>query len=261
MPRPGPSTIKYGGNTSCVEVRCGGRQVIFDAGTGIYPLGEKTDIIHMDIFLSHTHIDHIQGLPLFKPLYNRNANVALWAGHLMPERTVQQVVSHLMQSPVFPMTILDVASQVEFNDFVSGETIQNNGLNSNGITIETCSLPHPDRATGYRLTFEGKSVCYITDIEHEPGQLDKKLIEFIDGCDLFIYDSTYDDEGFNQYIGWGHSTWQQAVRLADAAEVKQLALFHHDPGLNDDALDERAEKLAEKRKAAFVSKEGDVVKL
>lgn len=243
VPVAGQDTLKYGGNTSCVEVQCGGRQIIFDAGTGIYALGMQTDIFHTDILLSHTHLDHIMGLPFFRPLHKGGeANVALWAGHLLPEHNVVQVVGHIMQSPVFPLTIHQVNSRVEFNDFHAGNVLENQGLSNAGITVHTMPLHHPDRATAYRLECDGKVVCYVTDVEHEVGKIDQKIVDFIQDADVFIYDSTYDDDEFDKYVGWGHSTWQQGVRLADAANVKTFAIFHHDPLLTDAMLDERAEK-------------------
>jgi phosphoribosyl 1,2-cyclic phosphodiesterase len=260
---PGASTLKYGGNTSCVEVKCAGRHVVFDAGTGIAELGKKTDTFHTDVLLSHTHLDHIQGLPFFRPLHTPDANVALWAGHLQPEYTVEDIMGHIMMSPVFPLTLNDVQSRVEFNDFMAGEDVINGGLNDAGITIQTLALNHPDRATAYRLYCNGKSVCYVTDVEHKVGELDKDLVEFIKGADVFIYDSTYDDDDFAKYKGWGHSTWQQGARLADAAGVKTFVAFHHDPAASDDLLDERAKKLAKMRPngAGVVAREGLVIEL
>lgn len=261
VPVPGEATLKYGGNTSCVEVQCGGRQVIFDAGTGIYPLGLQTNFDNTDIFLSHTHLDHIQGFPFFRPLHKESSNVALWAGHLLPEKTVEEVVGHIMQPPIFPLTLNDVQSRVEFNDFKAGEDIKNSGLNNAGIAIHTIPLNHPDRATGYRLEYAGKSVCYITDVEHVDDTLDAALLRFIAGADVFIYDCTFDDRYFEKYRGWGHSTWQHAARLAQKAQVKQLVVFHHDPQMTDEKLDNRAKELEALLPGSYMAKEGLVINL
>jgi phosphoribosyl 1,2-cyclic phosphodiesterase len=259
---PGGSTLKYGGNTSCVEVRCAGRHIIFDAGTGLHELGKQTDIFHTDILLSHTHLDHIQGLPFYRPLHTPDSNVALWAGHLKPDSSVEEIIGHIMMSPVFPLTLNDVQSRVEFNDFMAGEALINGGLNDVGITIETLPLNHPDRATAYRLNFNGKSVCYVTDVEHKVGEIDQALVEFIKGADIFIYDSTYDDETFEKYKGWGHSTWQQGARIADAAGVKTFVAFHHDPAASDSLLDDRAKKLKIMRPGGgIIAREGLVIDL
>lgn len=261
VPVPGKTTLRYGGNTSCVEVRCGGRQIIFDAGTGLYALGNETDVFHTDILLSHTHLDHVQGLPFFRPLHKDISNVALWAGHLLPEKTVEEVVCHIMQSPVFPLTLEDVESRVEFNDFVAGEALVNSGFEKAGITVNTMPLNHPDRATAYRLHYHGKSACYVTDVEHVDSQLDQNMLTFIEGTDVFIYDCTFDDDNFSKYEGWGHSTWQHAVKLANAANVKTLVVFHHDPVMTDDALDARAEKLKIMRPDSVIAYEGLKIQL
>jgi len=263
VPVPCKDTIKYGGNTSCVELMCGERQIIFDAGTGIFQLGKHTNNFYTDILLSHTHLDHISGFPFFKPLHTPNSKVSIWAGHLKPESTAQKAMGHLMMSPVFPLALKDVQSRVIFNDFMAGEMLVNKGFKEDGITIDTLPLNHPDRATAYRVEYDGKSVCYVTDVEHEVGEIDHSLVKFIENCDLFIYDSTYDDDNFETYIGWGHSTWQQGARIADKANVKTFISFHHDPNANDKELDERNEKLKDFRKngESILAKEGLEIKL
>lgn len=262
VPVPGKNTLKYGGNTSCVEVICNNRQIILDAGTGIHALGRSTDILHTDILLSHSHLDHIQGLPFFRPLYQGGeANVALWAGHLQAPHTVEGVAEYLMSSPIFPLSIHDVRSRVEFNDFTAGETLVNSGFKKAGIVVQTLLLNHPDRATAYRITHEDKVVCYVTDVEHKPGTIEQSIVDFIKGADVFIYDCTFDDREFEKYIGWGHSTWQEAVRLADAANVRIPVIFHHDPLLTDQKLDERARDIESACPRAVVAYEGLVIDL
>lgn len=250
--------LRYGGNTSCVELKCGGRHIVFDAGTGLCELGKQTDIFHTDILLSHTHLDHIQGLPFYKPLHMPESNVALWAGHLLPDDNVAKVMGIIMQSPVFPLTLNDVQSRVEFNDFNAGDELVNQGLNEAGIRVFTMPLNHPDRATAYRVEYKGKAICYVTDVEHKVGQIDEKLVEFIKDADIFIYDSTYDDAEFETYKGWGHSTWQQGAKIAEAAGVKTYIAFHHDPNADDDVLDKRSDKLEKMRPdgAGLFAREG-----
>lgn len=256
VPITHPDMSIFGGNTSCVEVRCGGRQIIFDAGTGLYQLGLYSDVAHSDILLSHTHFDHIMGLPFYRSLHKPGSNVALWAGHLMPKHNIEQVMSHIMSSPIFPLTLEDVNSRVEFNDFYAGEDLLNTGFTNAGIRIRTLPLNHPDKATAYRLEYQGKSVCYVTDVEHTPGMLDLALVEFIRDADVFIYDATYDDENFAKYRGWGHSTWQEGVRLAQSANVKHYCAFHHDPDATDATLHKRQEALDVITCNAFIAKEG-----
>lgn len=258
VPVAGLEASAYGGNTSCIEVNCAGRHIIFDAGTGLFPLGRSTKSLKTDIFLSHSHLDHIQGLPFYRPLHVPHSIVALWAGHLKPDSCVKNVIEHLMRPPIFPLTLKDVQSRVEFNDFMAGENIINAGINDAGITIQTLPLNHPDRATAYRLSCYGKSVCYVTDVEHTIGKVDASLVSFLMSADVFIYDSTFDDENFTPFVGWGHSTWQQGVRIADAAKVKTFVAFHHDPYVNDAELDRRGASIIKQRPngAGLMAREG-----
>ncbi len=260
-PVVGKDFSRYGGNTSCIELRCNGRQIILDAGTGLRELGNVTDIFHTDILLSHTHLDHIQGLPFFKPLHFEGSNIALWAGHLLPQNTVKDIVGTIMKPPVFPLTLADVHSRVEFNDFIAGEQLKNEGFRKAGITINTLPLNHPDGATAYRVEYNGKSVCYVTDVEHEVGRLDAKLLAFLQDADVLIYDSTFDDAELAKYKGWGHSTWQEALRLGQAAKVKKIIAFHHNPEVTDDELDKRAIEISKINKNAFLAVEGMVIEL
>jgi phosphoribosyl 1,2-cyclic phosphodiesterase len=263
VPVPGDKTIKYGGNTSCVELMCGKKRIVFDAGTGIIELGKNLSFNDTDIFFSHTHLDHIQGLPFCRPLYQKESNICLWAGHLLPEGDLEQAIGRLMISPMFPITLDAVLANIHFNDFKAGGYVTNESLKSNGISIMTMPLHHPDRATAYRVTYKNKSVCYVTDVEHVIGTLDNKLVEFIRNADVLIYDSTYDDESFTPYIGWGHSTWQQGARLATAAGVKIFAAFHHDPCINDTDIDKRLAALQVIRPngTGIMAAEGAIIKL
>ena len=258
---PGTSTIRYGGNTSCVEVRCGDNILIFDAGTGLYPLGESPELTNFDLFISHTHVDHILGWPFFSPAYNKNATIRVWAGHLLPDSGIRAALSQLMSPPLFPLTLDFLKANISYNDFEAGTRIDAPHFDKAGITIDTLPLNHPDRATAYRVNFQGKSVCYVTDVEHVDGELNEALIDFIKDSDVFIYDSTFDDRNFERFVGWGHSTWQHGARLADAANVHTLVLFHHDPGMSDDALDKRLEELNHMRPNDRIAREGLVITL
>ena len=261
MPTPGVTTIRYGGNTSCVEMRCGERTLIFDAGTGIYPMGESRKISDVDLLLSHTHIDHILGFPFFSPAYNPEATIRIWAGHLMPEMSIRDAMGQLMSPPLFPLTLNFLKATVDYRDFKAGEDVPSKRFAEEGIRIRTLPLNHPDRATGYRVEFMGKSVCYITDIEHQTQDPNPELVEFVKGTQLLIYDSTFDDRDFERFVGWGHSTWQHAAKVADAAQVDRLVLFHHDPGISDDGLDKREQELRMMRPNDLVAHEGLTIKL
>lgn len=247
-----------GGNTSCVEVKCGAKRLILDAGTGIVGLASTIDLADgpIDILLSHTHIDHILGLLFFNPIYQKEANIRLFAGHLLPEEHLRETLGRVMSPPIFPVHFNEVASSPETIDFTAGETLTDRVDMGDGIVIRTAPLKHPDRATGYRIEYQGKSLCYITDIESAPDTLDKDIQQFIGGTDYLIYDSTFDDEEFQQYKGWGHSTWQHAIRLAEASDVKRLAIYHHHHEANDIQLNKRDEALKNIPLKVDISREG-----
>lgn len=254
-PVPGKDTAKYGGNTPCVEVRLGDRMIVLDAGTGLIHLGATDVPKEFDILLSHTHIDHIIGIPFFYPAFKAQENIHIWAGHLQGEWNVKKVISHLMTPPLFPLTLDAFKAKLEFHDFKAGETLPSPRFGKE-VQVTTHLLNHPDRATAYRITFGGKSLCYVTDVEHSEGEVDEGLAKFLQGSDWLIYDSTYDDREFKRYVGWGHSTWQQAVRICEKAKVKNLALFHHDPFVMDDLLEKRSAELKAMFAGGIIAREG-----
>ncbi len=258
----GPETQRYGGHTSCIEMWCGDRLLVFDAGTGARPLGlsldEKTSgPFKLDHFFSHTHWDHIVGLPFFCPAYGKGNEIRIWAGHLLPSSDIEAVLRQAMTEPLFPVPLDVFHAEISFQDFTAGETLDL----GDGIVVRTATLNHPNEATGYRVEFNGHSACYVTDTEHIPGKHDENVLGLIEGADLVIYDGTYCDDEFLDYEGWGHSTWQEGVRLAQQANVKQLAIFHHDPGRSDDALDAIGKEAASHFSGAFIAKEGDTLSL
>jgi phosphoribosyl 1,2-cyclic phosphodiesterase len=243
--------MRYGGNTSCLEVMAGSRRLIFDAGTGIRTLGlelERQTPLDIDIYFTHTHLDHISGLTFFAPLFNERNSVRMWAGHLQFPWTLKTVVSNLMQAPLYPVSLDVFRAKVEFKEFSSGEA-----LACGDVAMRTAPLNHPNGATGYRIEHGGKSICYITDTEHHEGSRDETIVELCRGADIMIYDSSYTDTEFPAYRGWGHSTWQEGVRVADAAGVGTLAIFHHDPSHDDAFMDDIARQAAEQRPGTVAS--------
>ena len=253
---PYNSYMKYGGNTSCVSVDCEGTLLIFDSGTGILPLGNKlmaTGNREVSIFFSHTHWDHISGFPFFKPAYSPDFNLNLYCGNLKKHgNSIFDVLSHQMANPTFPVPIDILKAKIKYHDFDAGESIKL----TNKIMIETCLLNHPKGATGYRVNFEGKSVCYVTDTEHKKEGLDENILKLAKDSDLLIYDSTYTEEEYPNFVGWGHSTWQEGLRLSKEAGVKNYAIFHHDPAHDDDFMDKVDLKAKNEFVRAFVAKEG-----
>ncbi len=235
--------MRYGGNTSCLEVLAAGRRLIFDAGTGIRPLGlelVRQAPLDIDIYFTHTHFDHLAGLTFFSPLFDKRNSVRLWAGHLEPPYTLKKVVSSFMQAPIYPVTLDVFQATVSFTEFKAGEDL----TCGQSIAMRTAPLHHPNGATGYRIEYGGKSICYITDTEHYEGRRDKTIVDLCRGADIMIYDSSYTDAEYPRYKGWGHSTWQEGVRVADAAGVGTLAIFHHDPSHFDSFMDDVAREAA-----------------
>lgn len=259
VPCPGPNTLRYGGNTPCVEVMCGTERLIFDAGTGIKALGNSLNDqtgLKSHVFLTHTHVDHINGFPFFRPAYNPKNCFELWAGHLEGrEGALQEVLSKLMQPPIFPVPIDIMHACFAFHDFKAGETLEP----VPGIVLRTALLNHPQGATGYRIEYAGKSICYVTDVEHREGEIDRTILELIEGSEIVIYDATYTEAEYPRYRNWGHSTWNEGVRLCEAAGAGRLIAFHHDPDHDDAALDRMAAELAEARPGSEVAKEGMVL--
>lgn len=229
------STARVGGNTACVEVRCGSRLLIFDAGTGLRQLGKC--LAHRwsaraDIFLSHCHSDHICGLPFFAMCYQEEVQLHIWAGNLLPAYRLEQVLRRFLSDPYFPVRLETFKAQMEFHDFQAGEVLRPHPE----VTLRTVALNHPGGATGYRVEHGPNVIAYVTDTEHRPDELDANVVALARGADLLIYDCNYTEDEFAAHVGWGHSTWQQGVRIAQAADVKKLALFHHDPDHGDDFL-------------------------
>tara|TARA_A100001015_G_C14844746_1_gene653974 strand:- start:165 stop:980 length:816 start_codon:yes stop_codon:yes gene_type:complete len=260
LPTPGANYNKYGGNTSCVELQVNGKTIIFDMGSGIKYLGNyltKNSIKNFTILISHFHYDHTCGLPFFGPAYDPNTKFTVYSGILPTRHNTLNVLDSQISSPSFPITINDFNAKIKYKDFKVGKEF----LLDKDVSINTICLNHPDGAVGYRVEHKGKSVCYITDHEHQVGVENQKLINFVKNSDALIYDSTYDDKHFTKYIGWGHSTWQEGGRLAEKASVKKFFIFHHNPDNDDKKMSEIEVLSSQTNKNFFVAKEGMCVKI
>lgn len=264
IPSPGPQTKRYGGNTPCVEVRCGDELLIFDLGSGARALGDSlltgAKPVRGSIFISHYHYDHLQGLPFFGPIFSpRNAFTVY--GSPRNGQTVKQILGGQMVQPYFPVTAEGVfRAQLTYRDLSPAETLQ-----VGPARVSMLELNHPGGNLGYRVDCEGRSVVYATDVEHASAT-DPGLFEFARGTDLLIYDSMYTDDEYQgrsgpARTGWGHSTWQAAVRAADSAGVKTLVLFHHDPGRDDVGMDKLLRQVRKHRPEAIAAKESMVITL
>jgi phosphoribosyl 1,2-cyclic phosphodiesterase len=229
------------------DLRCRHRNPAARAGaeSGRHP----TDI---DILLSHCHIDHIVGLPFFAPLFAQDRNVRVWAGSLQLAGGIEDAVRKLISFPFFPLQVEGLRARLEFRDFRAGDPIEPRP----GLRLRTAPLNHPGGATAYRIDRGGRAVAYVTDVEIGEGPLDPALVSLVKDASLMILDTTYTDEEFPAHIGWGHSTWRQGMKLADAAGVGRLCLFHHDPGHDDAFMDKVARDAEAARPGTIVARDG-----
>lgn len=260
IPMASPKHIGFGGNTTCVEVQCGFRTLIFDMGTGCYGLGKRLaqDLGHqdVDVFLSHTHLDHIMGFPFFRPLYKKGTRLRLWAGHLSSDAALRGVFETLLHPPIFPLRLSDMKASLSFHTFAPGDTVAASHLAADGITIKTHALNHPDGATAYRVNYQGRSFCFVTDVEHPENGVDEGLVEFVRDADVLTHDSTYDAESIEKFRGWGHSAWEDALEVAEKGNVKLFFPFHHDPDAVDDQLERRSRRLQSIKPGSTFAYEG-----
>ncbi len=239
IPTPGQGTIRYGGNTTCFEVRYRGISLIFDAGSGIRPLGMELlekgpNTIH--IFLTHFHWDHIQGFPFFLPLYDPEDSIKV-IGPRQEDIDVQNLFAGQMGPIYFPVPFSVVAADMEFQHLNHGS------YELGDFAIDVMRVKHPSFVIGYRITVGGRVICFIPDNELESDMyevepdFDARILEFVGDADLLIHDAMYTEEEYPIRNGWGHSTFAQSVALAEAGGAKKLLFFHHDPTRFDDELD------------------------
>jgi len=255
---PGAETVRYGGNTSCIEMHINGRRLIFDGGTGLRVLGQsllREMPLDVDMFFTHSHWDHIQGFPFFVPAFVPGNTFRIHGAIAPNGSTIEQRLNDQMLHPNFPVPLQIMGANLTFRDIDIGEVVM-----VNGVKVENALLNHPGEAIGYRISWQGRSVAYVTDTEHYPDRLDENVLWLADNADLMIYDATYTDAEYNSEksskVGWGHSTWQEAVKAAKAANVKKLVIFHHDPLHSDDFMDQTKEDTAAVFPNSIVAWEG-----
>ena len=247
---PGPDTAAVGGNTSCVEVACGGSRFILDAGTGIRPLGMSLDgrrPKRVDLLITHLHTDHIEGLRFFGPFWDPDVEFRIW-GPPAPTKNLEQRLAPFFSPPYFPVHMRNVPSRPTFREVPEGPwTI-------GSMTVSASLVKHPGPAVGYRIEDGGRALAYLPD--HEPGlgtDLTAVTDRWISGigiarnADLLIHDGQYTVDEYDARVGWGHSSTPDAVTFAERAHARRLVLFHHDPLHSDDDLEailSEAERLA-----------------
>jgi phosphoribosyl 1,2-cyclic phosphodiesterase len=237
-PTPQPENMRYGGNTSCVEVRFGDNIYIFDCGTGFRVLGQQLQSefgdrpVSAHVFVSHFHWDHIQGMPFFRPLYANPENRFVFQCSSRT-RSLKQVLADQMAAPYFPVDIGQMQARRDFHDIESGRVII-----EDGVQLQTAWLNHPQGCMGFRLETKDGTLVYATDNEPGDAQFDKAVRKLAEGADVLIYDAQYLPEEYAaRRRGWGHSHWREAVNVVMESGAKELVLFHHDPDHTDAVID------------------------
>lgn len=258
LPCPGPTTIRMGGNTSCVEVVADGETVILDAGSGIRPLGNRFlkdgKPVKASLFFTHVHHDHIQGFPFFTPAFIPTTTLKVY-GERKGDKSIKDIISGVMTEPYFPVPLAAMKSQMEFHDITEKETVEV----SPNVTVITRRLNHPNGAIGYRIesTEKGKKrvFAYCTDTEHG-AEPDQNVLDLAQGADAMVYDTAYTTQEYETKKGWGHSTWNEGVKIAKLAKAKRLLLFHHDPTHSDRDMAKILEDARREFKGAMLAFEG-----
>ena len=239
---PGPDTVRYGGNTSCIEVRLeSGHRLVLDAGTGMRPLGvamEADPVDEVHILLSHLHLDHLQGLGFFRPLFRDGIDVHIW-GPASPVQSLADRIAIYLSPPLFPVRLTDIPASLTFHD------APEEPVTIGSATIRAGKVAHQGPTVGYRIEENGRSLAYLPD--HEPSlggvRLDDQPADWISGhdvaanVDVLFHDAQYGDDEYPRHVGWGHSCIEHVVAFARRADVGNVVLFHHDPYHTDDELE------------------------
>ncbi|MCL2602728.1 MAG: MBL fold metallo-hydrolase [Treponema sp.] len=259
IPCPGGETVEFGGNTSCLEIRADQRLVIVDLGTGSRLLGDsivrRKDCESIDIFITHTHWDHIMGFPMFAPLFDSNANLRIRGPVSFNDDTLEAIIGAQLSYRYWPVRQSELSAHIEYEE-LKETTLDLGG----GLSVTTKYLNHPILCLGYRFEYQGKSI--VTAYDHEPfrnlfptdsadpqydasaasegeaaaQEENEKILRFFSGADVLVHDAQYTAQEFDKHLGWGHSCLEHVIDSASRARVKKLALFHHDPSRTDEQL-------------------------
>ena len=254
IPAPGPDTIRYGGNTTSLEVQCGEHTYAIDGGTGVRLFGNdlvRRMPVDVTFLMTHLHWDHVQGFPFFTPFLLPGNRFTIYSAH-HNGGNILDVLKQLMAQPAFPISMDAFRSEVNFRFLTAGDV-----LDFGDLQIKTSLLEHPGGVVGYRFEFGGRSFVHASDWEHPAdGSLDQGFIDFIRDADVLSVDATYTDDEYAGRSGpvrkgWGHATHEAALAHAEAGNVKKTILFHHEQSRPDDELDALASKLFQGRDACF----------
>jgi phosphoribosyl 1,2-cyclic phosphodiesterase len=258
IPVSGPKYVEFGGNTPCLQIRLESVSdaLIIDSGSGIRELGlqlARSADLHsraVHLFLTHAHWDHIQGFPFFVPAYIPSFKLGIYC-----TKDARLILENQMRTPFFPVGLDVMLAKREFHLLTPSESVQ-----IGEATVRHIPLPHPQESTAFRIDERGHSIVFATDTEHSPGQLNEALAEFAAGADILIYDAQYTSEEYKAgKQGWGHSTFAEAIRLAEAAGVRRLVLYSHDPGHDDEMLKAIETAAARERPGTISARDGLVL--
>ena len=248
-PVSGPQYHQYGGNTPCISLATRRTLLVFDAGTGLGLLGDqlarRRTLPPIALFFTHFHLDHVIGIPSFKPLFRRDARITIFGSSRA--RVWLKTLRHIMRPPYWPIDPFEAGAKITFKNLPAAP------LTIDGVRLSWRSVSHPQGCLSFRMETPSSTVVLATDSEHGQGGLDAGLVRFCRGADLLIHDAQFTPEEYPQRRGWGHSTWEQAARTASAAQARSLVLTSHDPCRSDQAINEivrRARRLFPKTRAA-----------
>lgn len=259
LPVPGPNTLRYGGNTTCIEIEAGGHIVIIDCGSGAYGLGRdliRRNIREANILMTHAHLDHVIGFPFFKPAYDGNFALRCTYARIQNAEPMEDVLRSLVGDALTPVGHIAL-SNCSFNRFEPGSDFEI----APGLIVRTQLLNHPGGAVGYRLEYGGGAVAMIFDHEHGDPEIDAAVRHFVKKADVMVYDAAFSDAEYLSHAGWGHSTWEQAIKLGEAANVGTTVLFHHLPERTDVELDEILALARQRWPSTCVAQEGITIEI
>jgi ribonuclease Z len=260
VPAPGIHTLRYGGNTACVEVEVGGKHLILDGGTGLVALGkdlmQREKSVDAYLFFTHSHWDRIQGFPFFLPAFEPSGRLRIYGAVALNGASIKQQLTNQMLRPNFFKPLQTMKADMAFHNIQAGSTVR-----LDDVVVETTSLNPHTSALGFRITWNSHTLIYATDTDHTQDFVDPNLLVLADGADLLIFDGTYADTAYTDPVAKHMVPYKLGVRTAQAAQVEQLVLFHHNPCQDDDQLDALEQEVRSQFPNTRVAYEGLTLRL